>query len=286
MKLFDIFEEGLKDFKEHSPLILAGVACVGVVATTVISIHAGKKLKEKDAIVEEKIKLKAEEKGTALTTKESLVIHVREKWPALAPVIIVGGITIISMIFSYKISAKRIVALTTALSVTTQSRDAYKKVAEKLLGEKELEREKAKAEAEEHPMSKEFEEHAKASKEQCNISNIYNGPEVWYEPNTHQYINVKGTDLVRCFEEMSYRVKSGESFVSFDEFLWALERYATNNIEHPNIAQTFGWPDERCIKGIEYRTDITWQAPNGMAVNKIAYKAYTEVTFDDCVSTY
>lgn len=284
MKLYDIFEDGLKDLKHNSPLVLAGVACIGVVATSIISIFAGKTLKEKDDVVKKKIE-KKKAAGEVVTKKESIVLHVREKWPALAPVVISGAITITCMIFSYKISAKRIVALTTALTVTTQSRDAYKKVAEKLLGEKQLEQEKMKAELEEKPMPKQLEDKVKKEQKSNDINGIYNANQTWWEPNTRQYIYATESNLTKAFEEVNFRVKTGESFVSFDEFLWALESYSEGKVEHPPIATTFGWPNERCSRGITYRLDQGVQAPNGLFVGKIGYRAYTEVTQNDCVST-
>ena len=58
MDLYKIFEDGFDDMKKNSPLILTGLACVGVVATSVVSIFAGKKLQKKDEIVQKKIEEK------------------------------------------------------------------------------------------------------------------------------------------------------------------------------------------------------------------------------------
>ena len=52
----------------------------------------------------------------------------------------------------------KIAALSTSVAALTQSRDSYKKIAEKLMDEKELEREKLKQKIEENPMPKEVEE--------------------------------------------------------------------------------------------------------------------------------
>ena len=272
MNLYKIFEEGLEDAKKNSPLILTGLACVGVVATSVVSIFAGKKLKEKDEIVQKKIEEK-KAAGEIVTKKQSVILHVREKWPTLAPVVVSGIVTGACIIGSYKISAKRIVALTTALTVTTQSRDYYKKALEKVLGEKEAEREKMKEQIKDNPMPKQIED--KVRTEGANhIDQVYNTTQCWYEPTTNQYIACTEVDIVKAFEEVSSRVKFGEDFVSFDDFLWALPV----QVKHPQIANTFGWSRERCSRGIVYDTSNGVRADNGLFVGKIGYKAYLETT--------
>lgn len=274
MNLYQFFNEGLDDAKKNSPLIFTGLACVGVVATSIISIFAGKKVQQKDEIVKEKIEeMKAS--GEEVTPKKVFVEHVKEKWPALAPVAVGIIVTCFCTIKSYKISAKRIVGLTTALTATTKAFDGYKKAAEKLLGDKEQEirREKMKNELAENPMPKAIEDKVKTEGAN-NVDNIYNTVQSWYEPTTNQYIPCTEGEIVKALEACSSRVKFGESFVSFDEFLWELPV----KVEHPQIAQTFGWPYERCKRGIMYNLKDGVKAPNGLFVGKIGYQAYTETT--------
>ena len=272
MNLYKIFEEGLEDAKKNSPLILTGLACVGVVATSVVSIFAGKKLKEKDEIVQKKIEEK-KAAGEIVTKKQSVILHVREKWPALAPVVVTSIATGACIIGSYKISAKRIVALTTIATVATSERDMYKKALDKVIGEKEAEREKMKQQLEANPMPKQIENKVKTEGAN-NVDQIFNTTQCWYEPTTNQYIACSEAEITKAFEEISSRVKFGEDFVSFDEFLWALPV----QVKHPQIANTFGWSRERCSRGIVYDTSDGVKADNGMFVGKIGYKAYLETT--------
>lgn len=279
MNLYQEFEEGLNEMKKNSPLILTGLACVGVVATSIISIFAGKKLQKKDEIVQKKIEEKNSE-GVTLTKKQTFVLHVREKWPALAPVGVGIIVTSACVIGSYKISAKRIAALTTSLAITTKAFDGYKKAAEKILGdkEKEIQREKMKNDIKENPMPEEVEKKVKTEGATNDINGMYNALQAWYEPTTNQYIACRADELAKAFEEMNFRVKNGESFVSFDEFLWALPV----DVKHPEIAKTFGWPYSRCVDngchGIHYDLTQGVQAENGLFVGKIGYKAWTETT--------
>lgn len=274
MNLYQFFSEGLDDAKKNSPLIFTGLACVGVVATSIISIFAGKKMQQKDEVVKEKIE-EMKVSGEEVTPKKVFVEHVKEKWPALAPVAVGVIVTCFCTIKSYKISATRIVGLTTALTATTKAFDGYKKAAEKLLGDKEQEirREKMKNELAENPMPKALEDKVKTEGAN-NVDNIYNAVQSWYDEVTNQYVGCTEGDIVRALESCSSRVKFGESFVSYDEFLWELPV----KVEHPQIAQTIGWPYERCKHGIEYNLKDGVKAPNGLFVGKIGVKVYTETT--------
>lgn len=283
MKLYQLFNEGLADVKKNSPLILTGLACVGVVATSVVSIMAGKKLQKKDEIVKQKIEEKKAE-GVVLTKRQVYALHVKEKWPALAPVaagIIFTGACVIG---SYKISAKRIVGLTTALVTTTKAYDGYRAAAEKLLGEKEkeIEQEKMKNDILENPAKKEDEQKFLETQKHQYDNNIYNGIGAFFEPLTKQTIYCTESDIVRSFEEVNYRVKSNdEDFVPVSDFLYALSRFAQNDIvwDSPE-AQEAGWTYNRCGRhGIDYmqKFDVGVKVGN-QYYGKIRYKAYWQVT--------
>ena len=283
MELYKFFDEGFDDMKKNSPLILTGLACVGVVATSVISIFAGKKLQKKDEIVKQKIEEKKSE-GIVLTKKETVILHVKEKWPALAPVAVGVIVTGACVIGSYKISAKRIAALTTALTVTTKAFDGYKAAAEKLLGEKEkeIQREKMKNDILENPPKKEDEQKFNEQKKMEYENNVFNGVNAFWEPLTKQCIYCTESDVVRALEEINYRVKSGdEEFVPVGEFLYALSRYAQNQIKcnEKEVPEAYkvGWSYDRCKygHGIEYNHKFE----DGVRVGtqfyaKIEYVAY------------
>lgn len=283
MSFYKIFEEGFKDAKKNSPLIFTGLACVGVVATSIISIFAGKKLQKKDEVVKQKIEEKKEQ-GIVVTRKDSLVMHVREKWPAIAAPVAAVGFTLFCTIKSYKESAKAIATLTTTLAVTNKAFDGYKKAAEKLLGdkEKEIEREKMRNDILENPPKKEDEQKFLETQKHQYENNIYNGVGAFFEPLTKQVIYCTESDIVRAFEEVSYRVRSGnEEFVSVGEFLYELSKYAQNDIEwHAPEAQEAGWPYDRCGRhGIDYSHKLDEGVRIGnQYYGKIRYRAYWQVS--------
>jgi len=286
MNLYKFFEEGWEDVKKDSPLILTGLACAGVVATSVISIFAGKKLQKKDEIVIKKIEEK-KAAGEILTKKQTVILHVREKWPALAPVVIAVGVTCFCAIKSYKISAKRIAGLTVALTATTKAFDGYKKAAEKILGEKEkeIEREKMRNEILENPAKPEDEKKFLETQKHNYENNIYNGPMAFFEPLTQQPIFCSESDVVRAFEEVNFRLKSGqENFVSVADFLYCLSKYAQNDIKYDEKsypqAQEAGWLYDQCkYHGIDYSNKFDEGVRIGAQFYaKIRYKAYWQAS--------
>lgn len=282
MNLYKIFEEGWSDMKKDSPLILTGLACVGVVATSVVSIFAGKKLQKKDEIVKKKIEEK-KAAGEIVTRKQSVIMHVKEKWPALAPVVLGATVTIYCTVKSYKISATKIAGLTTALAATNQAFETYKKAAEKVLGEKEkeIEREKMKNDILENPPKKEDEEKFLETQKRNYENNVFNGPGAFYEPLTKQTIYCTESDVVRAFEEVNCRIKTGqEDFVPVADFLYNLSRYSQNEIKYSEKecpeAQEAGWSYDRCgYHGIEYTNKFDEGVRIGSQFYaKIRYRAY------------
>ena len=282
MSLYKFFEEGMEDAKKNSPLIFTGFACVGVVATSIISIFAGKKLQKKDEVVKKKIEEK-KAAGEVITLKESVIMHVKEKWPALAPVVIGAGITCYCTIKSYKISAKRIAGLTVTLASTTQAFDSYKKAAEKVLGEKEkeIDREKMKNEILENPVKPEEQQKFLETQKSNYANNVFNGPMAFFEPLTKQTIFCSESDIVRAFEEINYRLKSGsENFIPLADFLYCLSKYSENTIKYDETsvpeAYEAGWLFDRCkYHGIDYENKFD----DGVRIGtqfyaKIKYKAY------------
>lgn len=108
-------------FKKNAPALLTGVAVVGVVTTAIMSSIDHERYK----------KIVKEEKP--ITTTEKVGCAVKAYWPTLAT----SGVTITSMIFSHKISAKNI-ATYMALAVAAEERlKKFKKGLEEKLGKEE-----------------------------------------------------------------------------------------------------------------------------------------------------
>lgn len=280
MSLYKIFEEGLSDAKKNSPKILTCLAGLGIAATSVVSIFAGKKLQKKDEEIEKKFEEK-KAAGKEVTTKEVIKTHIKEKLPVLVPVAICVGVTEFCSFKAYTESAKQIAGLTIALTTTNQAFDSYKKATKKLLGEKEeeIQRERMKQDILDNPPDKKAEQKFLETKQQQIENNIYNGIEEWFEPLTKATIYITNADIVRAFECINYRLKNkDEDFIPFSDFLYELSKYSQNDISqymYEPAAQEAGWSYENWKHGgIVYNVDgKKGVRVNGRLISKIMYKA-------------
>jgi hypothetical protein len=287
MSLYKIFEEGLSDAKKNKPLILTGLACIGVVTTSIVSIFAGKKLQKKDEVVKQKIEEK-KSAGEEVTKKDIVVMNVKEKWPIFVPVVAGVGLTCFCTVQSYKESAKKIAGLTVALTATDQAFKSYKKAAEKILGEKEkeVEQEKMKQEVLANPVSKETEQKYLVDKEKQLANNVFNGNEEWWDPLTRQTIYDSGVNIVKAFEQANYRLKNGENFIPWSDVLYEISKTALNGPEikcDDPVAEEVGWTYDRFGKyhdGIPYDVSGKYgvRIGTGRYVAKIGYKAEFQVS--------
>lgn len=275
-KLFDLFNEGVDYCENNSPLILSGIACIGVIGTIILGVHAGKKIQKKQEKVEQEIEEKRAS-GEEVTPKESRIARVKAHFPALIPVIIVGGLSIACTIASYKISAKRIAALSTAYALTSKAFEEYKVATKKLLGEKEkeIEREKLKNQMEQNPPPDELKEDklVKIDSGNKNTNDIYQTVPVWYDEVTNQYFRATQAEIEKAFANVRYKLASGTyDFVTVNEWLYDIDD-AKHDIPTGN---RIGWTKEKYCGGVNYNLDEGAKAPNGLFVGKITYDWGTE----------
>lgn len=289
MKLFEIFDQGLKDIKENGPLVFAGVACVGVIATGVVSVWAGKKLKEKEPIIKKKVAAKEKEKGAPLTKRESLVIKVKEKWPQIAAVIITEAITISCLIVSVRGFMKKIVTLTATVTALTTSFEEYKAAAKKVLGEKEheIEKERLKAKMAENPMTPEEAAELKKKQQEAYDAGIY-PPGVlmhWREVNTGNHFNMLPADLEKAIKEVDFELRDGYD-QTLRDLLYAISHYTKSKIEYPPIVDYIVFPAERYRRGLQYDLSKVIMNDQGVAEGIIRYKACTGETQTESLGTW
>lgn len=138
-----VFDKILSVASEHSPAILTGLTCAGVVVTAVVAVKAGPKIRdiidghkesmnnlnedlENEEVTEEEFK---EEK------KEIIADTAKKIVPATLPIIIFLGLTILCAVLSNKESARRIAAATAAYEIASMSlkneREAIKEIVPK-----------------------------------------------------------------------------------------------------------------------------------------------------------
>ena len=137
----------------------------------------------------------------------------------------------------------------------------------------------------ENPPKKEDEQKFLETQKHQYDNNIYNGVGAFFEPLTKQVIYCTESDIVRAFEEMSFRVRSGnDNFVPVSEFLYELSKYAQNDIDFDSsAAQEAGWPYDRCGRhGIDYSHKFDEGVKVGnQYFGKICYKAYWQGSLNE-----
>jgi len=285
-KLYDLFNEAVDYCEENSPAILSGIACLGVLGTMILGVHAGKKIAKKEEVIQKQIEDK-EAKGEIVTKKESRIMYVKSQFPEIIPVIVVGTLSITCTIASYKISAKRIAALSTAYALLSKTHEEYKKAAQKLLGEKEkeIERERMKAQMEQNPPPDELKEETlkKVGEGGKTTNDIYQTVPVWYDEISNQYFKATEAEIREAFANVKAKLRGGTyDFVSVNDWLYDIPDAKSNN---PSLNR-IGWTAERFPNGPRVNLNDGAKAPNGLFVGKIEYDWGTEIDGKDWSSKY
>ena len=289
-KLFDLFTEGMDYCKDNSPLILSGAACIGVLGTIVLGVRAGKKICKK----EEKVASIIEEKktaGTEVTKKESRIMYVKAQFPEIIPVLAVGTLSIVCTIASYKISAKRIAALTTAYTLTSKAFDEYKKATQKILGdkEKEIEREKQRKQMEDNPPPKGFEEDKleKVGQTKKTADDIYQTIPCWYDEVTNQYFKASEAQIEKAFGNVKNKLRCGTyDFVSLNDFYRDLDNMGCDVKTKIKVGDDVGWNSDQFPNGPLYDLSEGAKAPNGLFVGKLDYDYGYPISFKGIRNAY
>ncbi len=136
-KLFDLIETIGEETKKNSPMILTGLAIVGLISTAYLSYKAGIKA---DKIIEKykkDIKSHAPSCEEDKENKKNITIETAKKMvPVIAPPIIMGGVTLACIIGSHSVSNRKIAALSAAYSLSESTVKNLNGKMEEMLGEK------------------------------------------------------------------------------------------------------------------------------------------------------
>lgn len=127
MKVKMLLKVAGQAINKYAPEILLGTSVVSFIAATVFAVDGTIKAVE---IVKEE----TEKKGDELTKKETIAAL----WTKYVPTAIATTVGIGGIILSHHITAKRILALTSALALSQDKIKALKQKTEELLGEKQL----------------------------------------------------------------------------------------------------------------------------------------------------
>lgn len=133
-KLFDFFKEAEKFTKKNSPVILTGLAVVGVISTAYSAYKAGPRAEK---ILEAYRKDMRDCRPDDKEAKRAVISETTKKMiPVIAPPIIMGGSTIACIIGSHSVSSRRIAALSAAYSLSESTVKNLNSKMEEMLGEK------------------------------------------------------------------------------------------------------------------------------------------------------
>lgn len=120
-----LLKQGERIARAHSPEILAGTACAGVVATGYLGWQAGVKFSRTCILYPEET-----------SRKDRIISDIKHHWKQHIPVVFTGAVTIGCIVMGTRIGMRRTAAMAAAYSISERAFTEYReKVAEKL-GEK------------------------------------------------------------------------------------------------------------------------------------------------------
>lgn len=133
-KLSDLLEKAEMFTRKNSPVILTGLAIVGVISTAYAAYKTGPRA---DKILEEYRKDMKDCHPKDKEAKRAVVGEtVKKMIPVMAPPIIMGGTTIACIVGSHSVSSRRIAALSAAYSLSETTVKNLNSKMEEMLGEK------------------------------------------------------------------------------------------------------------------------------------------------------
>lgn len=133
-KVTELLEKAEIFTKKNSPVILTGLAIVGVISTAYAAYKAGPRA---DKILEAYRKDMGDCHPNDKEAKRAVVGEtVKKMVPVVAPPIIMGGTTIACIVGSHSVSSRRIAALSAAYSLSETTVKNLNSKMEEMLGEK------------------------------------------------------------------------------------------------------------------------------------------------------
>lgn len=230
-----LINKGLTMVKAKSPIILAGVAIIGVGASIGLAIYCDRKAKEKiqEDLKEENEGKPEEEQKEDFTTSEKI----KRTWKCYAPVAAVGGITIGSIIMSKRIDLKRQAALMALWTAAETNKDELEAKFEELFGKNKVREAKEKV----------AEDRAK-----CHVWKDYGD----YTGNKMRCLDEFGREFLANPNQIDYlqndfnrRLQKGEDYIALNEF------YEEIGLSHTGHGENAGWCEGDWVE-IEHDTTV------------------------------
>lgn len=216
---------------EHCPEILTGLGIAGMLTSTILAVRATPKA------------LKVIEEEKKMLEKETLepVETVKLTWRHYIPTVLVGGVSVVCLIWGSKVSIKRYTALAAACSLSeTAFRDYRTKVVEKIgeQKEKEIHKEIAKERFESSPVSTH------------RIEGTGVGNELCFDVLSGRYFPCDATHLRSIENDINRRMRE-ENYISANEYFYEL------GLDPIPLGEKVGWNIDKGYIDIDFDTQLT-----------------------------
>ena len=212
---------------KHSPEILMGIGIAGMITTTVLAVKATPKALA--LIEEEKLRKYKETEDDTITKAEA----VKVAWKPYIPATVTGVASIMCLIGSSSVSARRTAALAAAYQISETALTEYREKVVETIGEKkeQLVRDK---------VAKERIENNPVSKSEVIITN--DGITLCFDPVSGRYFKSNIERIKRIENELNKRMLHDiTGYVSLNEF------YDELGLEQTAIGDDLGWNVDNLI---------------------------------------
>ena len=256
-KLVKIANSMLKKADKNSPAVLAGIAIVGVIGTAIAAYKAGIKA---DKILEDyKKDLEYIKKDDKEAEKDAKKETARKMIPVVLPPVIMGGITVASILGSNKISNKRLAIVSAAYQFSEKKIDELNEKIVEVVGKKKA------AAIKEKVSKKHIDDHPPRETDMIITGD---GDVICYDSFNDRYFRSNAQKIQKAVLDASMMVL-GEQSITINDFYyclglkptpqgdnvgWNIDDLEDNKLPISIIAHLTD--DERPCLAIEYSTHI------------------------------
>lgn len=225
--LANLFKKAQLMATKHSPKILMGGGIAGMITTTVLAVKATPKALA--LIEEEKLRKYKESEDDSITKIEV----VKVAWKPYIPAVVTGAASIMCLVGSTSVSARRTAALAAAYQISETALAEYREKVVETIGEKkeQLVRDKvAKDKIEKNPVSK----------SEVIVTN--DGVTLCFDPISGRYFKSNIDKIKRAENELNKRMLHDiTGYVSLNEF------YDELGLDRTAIGDDLGWNVDKLI---------------------------------------
>lgn len=216
----------------RAPEIFMGLGIGGMILASVLT---GKATVTAVSIIEE------EKKALQVETIDKIDV-VKLTWKHYIPAVLVGGVSVVCVIWGNRVNIKRYTALAAAYSLSeTAFRDYRSKVVEKIgsVKEREVHSEIASAKIAENPISNHF------------VSTTGLGTDLCFDMTSQRYFTSDIQKLEKCVNDLNRRMRD-EMFISLNDYYWEIDLDPM-----PDVGEQLGWNIDTGYIELDFDTKLT-----------------------------